>query len=146
LVEFRGSDTKDFIVPLVNNLPDNSNLNGVFCYISKDDCTIIQAPIKFNQNIIDETIVPVLDLINDAYEKKDPTLIPIPDPVTYSDSRGQFQKNWIATYCDYHKQCAGVGWLLEANNLVTRKNNENREKVSFAHTVKKVKPQIEVVS
>lgn len=125
--------------------PDESNLNGIFCYISKDDCAISSAPVKFNQNIIDQTVMPVIELLVEAYEKKDPNIIPIPDPVIFSPHRGQYQKNWIATWCDYHSQCAGKGWILEAQEMITQKNKEMKEKMDLSHTVKKVKPTIEVV-
>lgn len=126
--------------------PNNENLNGVFSYISKDDCTVIGAPVKFNKNIIDETIIPALDLISEAYEKKDPTICPCPDMVAYSESRGQWQKNWMCTYCDYHSKCAGESWLLEATKLVTRKNKEMKESAfgNLTHTEKKTKPTITV--
>ena len=143
LIEYRGKGEQlGNIITLEK--PDNSNLNGFFSYVSKDDCTVIGVPVKFNQRIIDETVLPALDFIAEAFEKKDPNLVPTPALAVYSESRGQWQKNWLATYCDYHDHCAGAGWLLEAQNLVTQKNKE-QSAVSFAHTIKKVKPQIEVV-
>lgn len=41
---------------------------GIFSYISKDDCTIEHAAVKYNPVIIEETVKPILDLINTAYE------------------------------------------------------------------------------
>lgn len=126
--------------------PDNSELNGLFSYISKDDCTIIGAPVKFNQNIIDHTVLPALDIIVDAYEKKDATLPPAPSLVAYSETKHQWQKNWLCTYCDYHTKCAGAGWVLEASNLVTQKNREMKASAfgNMPHFEKKVKPTIQV--
>lgn len=126
--------------------PDNSELNGIFSYISKDDCTIIGAPVRFNQRIIDETVIPVLDLIAEAYEKKDPTLCPNPSLVAYSDTKHQWQKNWLCTYCEYHCKCAGAGWVLEASNLVTQKNREAKASAfgNLPHLEKKGKPIIGV--
>lgn len=126
--------------------PDNSQLGGIFAYVSKDDCTIKTAAVKFNQRIIDATIIPALDIIAEAYEKKDATLAPTPSLAMYSDSKNQWQKNWLAKYCDYHTQCAGTGWVMEAETLVSQKNKELKlSMASFAHTEKKEKPKIEVV-
>lgn len=123
-----------------------NNPQGIFSYISKDDCTVIGAPIKYNPNIINEIVIPALDLINEAYEKKDPSICPIPDMVVYSEAKNQYQKNWICKYCEFHSQCAGAGWVLEATNLVTKKNKELKSSMaSFAHTEKKEKPVIRVV-
>lgn len=104
--------------------------DGIFSYVSKDDVTIKSAPVKFNQAIIDEVVIPALDIIADAYAKKDAKLVPIPAPVVYVESKHQFQKNWLATYCDYHNQCAGEGWLLEATAEVTRRNKEMKESIN----------------
>ena len=118
---------------------------GVFSYISKDDCTVIGAPIKFNQNIIDQVVIPALDIINEAYEKKDPNLAPVPSPILFSEAKHQYQKNWLATYCDYHSSCAGAGWVLEAASMVTEKNKELRSSMDKYVVPKKEKPLIEVV-
>lgn len=42
---------------------------GVFSYISKDDCTVESAPVKYNPNIINEIVIPALDIVNEGYEK-----------------------------------------------------------------------------
>lgn len=120
-----------------------SNPQGVFSYISKDDCTVIGAPVQFNMSFVTEIIEPILELINEAYTRKDPLLCPLPEMVIFSEAKHQYQKNWLASYCEYHSSCVGAGWLLEATNLVTQKNKEL--KASFATTVKKVKPEITVV-
>lgn len=54
--------------------PDNNDLNGIFSYISKDDCTVVSAPVKYNPNIIEETVMPVLKIISAAYEAKLPLI------------------------------------------------------------------------
>ena len=123
-----------------------TNPHGVFSYISKDDCTVIGAPVQFNQHFVDEIIVPALEIVNEAYEKKDPSIAPLPALAIYSESKNQYQKNWLCTYCEYHNSCAGGGWLIEATNLVTQKNKELKNSMSgFAHTEKKPKPVIQVV-
>lgn len=47
------------------SLPD---LGGVFSYISKDDCRVVGAPVKFNQNIIDQIVAPVIDMVAQGFD------------------------------------------------------------------------------
>lgn len=143
IVEYKGWQGK---IISTGDKPDNSNLTGIFSYISKDDCTVIGAPVKFNQRIIDECVLPALDAVVAAYTAKDPKLVDVPPLAVYSDTKHQYQKNWLCTYCTYHSSCAGAGWVLEASNLVALKNKELKQAGGiFAHTVKAVKPTIEVV-
>jgi hypothetical protein len=121
---------------------NGNNWDGVFSYISKDDCTVIGAPIKFNQRIIEEIVIPALDIINEGYTSKNPETAPLPPMVIFSDSKHQFQKNWLCTYCEFHNSCAGASWILEATNLVTTKNKEL--KAVMPTPVKKTKPKVEV--
>lgn len=120
--------------------------DGLFTYVSKDDVTVIGTAVKFNQRIIDEVVIPQLDFISSAYLAKDPGSVPIPSLITYSKSRGQWQKNWLATYCDFHETCAGKGWVLEAQEQVQRKNKEAKESIPTAHLSKKEQPIIQVIS
>jgi hypothetical protein len=132
----------------LERLLNGNNWDGIFSYISKDDCTVVGAPIKFNQKIIDEVVIPALDAINEAYTKKDANLAIVPPMVVYNKSKGMFMKNWIATYCNFHNQCVGEGWLLEAGAEVARKNKENKARACgemSAHLIKKDKPNIEVI-
>ncbi len=116
---------------------------GIFSYISKDDCTVIGAPVQYNTRFVSEIIQPALDLINEAYEKKDPNIVPVPPLVIFAEAKNQYQKNWLCTYCEYHSSCIGAGWILEATNLVTTRNKEL--KAAMPALVKKSKPKIEVV-
>ena len=129
---------------LISTAPDNAQLNGIFCYISKDDCTISQAPVKFNQRIIDEVVIPALDAVAEAYEKRDVTLAPLPPLVRFEESKNQNQVNWLCKYCEFHNQCAGAGWLLEAQNEVTRLNKEANTKMVNRFSEKKDAPVIGV--
>lgn len=115
---------------------------GIFSYVSKDDVTVVGAPVKFNQKIIDEVVIPALDIISEAYEKKDPNLAPIPEAVIYSVPRHQYQKNWLCTYCDYHSKCAGSNWMTEAAALVSKKNTEMKEKMNDMPHLKKTKSKV----
>ena len=101
-----------------------NSYEGIFSYISKDDCTVESAPVKFNQRIIQEIVIPALDIINEGYEKKDPNVAPLPAMSIFNEDKEQYQKNWLCTYCDYHNHCAGAGWLLEAMDEVSRRNKE----------------------
>lgn len=114
---------------------------GVFSYISKDDCTVIGAPVKFNQRVIDEIVIPALDIINEAYTKKNPELAPLPPMTVFSEARNQYQKNWLCTYCEYHEKCA-PNWVLEATNLVTTRNKEM--KAAIPKMPRKAKLKVEV--
>ncbi len=125
---------------------NGNNWDGIFSYVSKDDCTVAGAPIRFNQRIIDEVVIPALDIINEAYTSKNPEVAPLPPVVVYSESKEQYQKNWLAMYCEkngYHSLCAGAGWILEATNLVTQRNKELKK--AMPAPIKKEKPKIEVV-
>lgn len=165
----------------------NREVQGIFSYVSKDDCTVESCPIKFNQLIIDEIVVPSLEILNSAYEKRLPMIeegkklkemysaegigepakksignsikdlwkrindmsdIPLPEPAIFNKSKGQWQINWISKYCDYHDSCAGAGWLLEAQDIVKRRNAEARANAmkNFPPSNIKTKPNISVVN
>ena len=46
---------------------------GIFSYISKDDCTVISVPVKFNRKFIDQIVLPILDIIDAEYMAKKDT-------------------------------------------------------------------------
>lgn len=101
---------------------------GIFSYISKDDCTVVSASVKFNPRIIQEIVIPALDIINEGYEKKDASVAPLPPLAIFNDNRklDPWQVNWLCKYCNYHAHCAGVGWVLEAMDEVCRRNKEHK--------------------
>ncbi len=119
------------------------NPHGIFSYISKDDCTVIGAPVQFNPHIVDEIIIPALDIVNEGYTTKNPEAAPLPSLVIFSEGKHQYQKNWLCSYCEFHSLCAGAGWVLEATNLVTQRNKEL--KAAMPSAPKKVKATIGVV-
>lgn len=43
--------------------------DGLFTYVSKDDCTVQSAAVKFNPQIINEVVLPALDILSDIYGK-----------------------------------------------------------------------------
>lgn len=140
---------------------------GIFSYISKDDCTVESAPVKFNQAIIDEVVIPVLDLVSAGYDRVKPLaderrrllaanaplaeleaiqekinsmineVAPAPSFSVYNEQKKQWQVNWICKYNDYAEHCYGKGWLLIAQDEVSRKNKEAKNN-SFAATIAKV--------
>ncbi len=132
--------------PGLTSAPEQRLINpqGIFSYISKDDCTVIACPIQFNPHFVDEIIVPALDIINEGYTTKNPLVAPLPPMVIFAEAKHQYQRNWLCTYCEYHSQCAGAGWILEAANLVTDKNKELKAAMKNPHE-KKQKLKLEVV-
>lgn len=91
-------------------------IDGYFAYVSKDDCTIQGVPVKFNQTIIDEVVLPILEALNTAFEAKNVELLPVPEPIILD--KGKYKKNWLCTYCSFHNLCAGVGWALGIEDRV----------------------------
>lgn len=145
-----------------------NNLGGIFSYISKDDCTVESAPVKLNMGIIEEIVIPVLDMVDAGYSKVLPFIeakrsmvaenapaeaveaaqekinevirgcAPAPELAVYAEQKKQWQINWLCKYNDYADHCYGKGWLLEAGDIVKRKNAEAKGQ-SFASTVDAVK-------
>jgi len=118
--------------------------DGVFSYISKDDCTVIGAPIQYNPHFVDEIIQPALDIINEGYTTKNPSIAPVPPMTVFAEAKHQYQKNWLCTYCEYHEHCAGAGWLIEATNQVTVRNKELKAGLPNPFEKKKAKATIVV--
>lgn len=131
---------------VIVNAPEQKILNphGVFSYISKDDCTVIGAPIQYNPHFVDEIIQPALDIINDGYTNKNPNVAPVPPMTIFAEAKHQYQKNWLCTYCEYHEHCAGAGWLIEATNQVTVRNKELKAGLPNPFEKKKAKTTIVV--
>lgn len=122
--------------------------DGIFFYVSKDDVTVEGATVRFNQNFVDNIILPALDIVADAYAAKNPELAPVPPAVVFNKDKNMWQKNWLATYCEFHCQCAGANWILEAEKEVKQKNKELKEGLGSKftdHLTKKEKPTINVV-
>lgn len=95
-------------------------LNGYFAYVSKDDVSINGVAVKYNPTIIEEIVKPILDTLNEAYEKKDVTLLPTPELIIFD--KGKYKQNWLNTYCQFSDKCLGVGWSINLADLVKIKN------------------------
>lgn len=117
---------------------------GIFSYVSKDDVTIMSSPVKYNPEIIEKIVIPALDILSEAYEKKDPKIAPVPEMVIWSKSNGRFERNWLCTYCDHHEKCVSKDWQNEAMTLITAKNKESAEKASKFTVPSKPKPTITI--
>ncbi|KKT20035.1 MAG: hypothetical protein UW07_C0019G0007 [Candidatus Nomurabacteria bacterium GW2011_GWF2_43_8] len=120
-----------------------NNYDADLIYVSKDDVTVAHSALKYNPDIIEKIVKPALNIINEGYTSKNPNVAPLPPMVIFSEAKHQYQKNWLATYCEFHSSCAGAGWILEATNLVTQRNKEL--KAAMPSAPKKIKPKIEVV-
>lgn len=131
---------------------------GLFAYVSKDDCTIIGAPVKYNDAIVREVILPTLDALAAAYErnkhlvelyaaakddaeretvvaKVDFTGLEAPAPVIFDAKKqkgaGEYVVNWLTepSYCEHHTRCAGPGYIMLANDEAKRLNKEHVKKL-----------------
>lgn len=124
----------------------NNEWEGVFSYVSKDDVTIVSAPIRYNPEIIEQIVKPTLDLLAEAYEKRDPNLVPVPEMVIWNKSNERFERNWLCTYCDHHEKCVSKDWSGEAMALITAKNKEASDKTKSFSIKSKEKPMISVAT
>lgn len=103
----------------------HEEIDGYFGYVSKDDVSVSGIPVRYNENIINEVVIPILDLLNEAYEKKDPTLLPLPEPII--QDKGKYKKNWLCTYCNFHSLCTGdVAWHLGLEDRVRISNKQSK--------------------
>lgn len=67
---------------------------GSIIYISKDDLSIVEFPILLSDKKIEAEVMNELDLLNRAWKKKDPSILPLLPNNT-----------WQAKYCRYHSHC-----------------------------------------
>ena len=105
----------------------NEEVDGMYAYISKDDCTINSVAVKYNENIINEVVIPILDMLNEAYEQKNPALLPLPEPIVFDQNTKKWKKNWLCTYCSYHALCTGdVAWHLGLEDRVKISNKGSK--------------------
>lgn len=71
---------------------------GGLIYLSKDDLRIAEYPVLLSDKKLEEEVMAQLNLLNRAWKKKDPSILPLPD-----------EKDWTAKYCRWHKSCIKVG-------------------------------------
>jgi len=67
---------------------------GNVLYVSKDDLCVEEYPIRRHSEDLREETERRLDLLNKAWEKKDPTILSLPE-----------EDSWQESYCNYHEQC-----------------------------------------
>jgi len=69
---------------------------GSIIYLSKDDLSILEYVIWRDDESLKDEVLSELELLNEAWEKQDPSILPLPD------------EDWKADYCSYHEQCIEV--------------------------------------
>lgn len=118
---------------LERKLHDN-HFDGVFTYVSKDDCTIISVPVKYNQGIIDDVVIPTLNTLSEAFKRAGEAtstnsavedalcMVEPPLPVVFDPVGQKYKTNWLAEYCDYHTLCVGSSWKEDAKEEIKRMN------------------------
>lgn len=67
---------------------------GSIIYISKDDLSMLEYPVYLSDSKLEAEVMNELKLLNEAWNKKDPSILPLPDG-----------KSWQAKYCRYHSNC-----------------------------------------
>ncbi len=88
----------------------HEEVNGYYAYVSKDDVSINGVAVKYNPAIIEEIVKPILDMLSEAFEKKDPTLLPLPEPIVLDKKTGKYKQNWLVKYCGYcNGKCRPIG-------------------------------------
>lgn len=66
---------------------------GRILYISKDDLSTLEFPVKLDDADVEKLVMDELAMLNEAWSKK------LPPPVLFDS------KDWRATYCRFHKSC-----------------------------------------
>ena len=74
--------------------------NGKIIYISKDDLSIQEYPVKLEDKELAKEVIDILDLLNKAWKDKNPLLLPLPD-----------EKSFAHKFCNYHKKCVDENYL-----------------------------------
>ena len=67
---------------------------GKLVYVSKDDLAIMEFEVRKDNEKLKNEVMTILNLLNEAWKKKDPLILPLPD-----------KDSWQARYCRYHKRC-----------------------------------------
>jgi CRISPR/Cas system-associated exonuclease Cas4 (RecB family) len=94
-------------------------VDGYYAYISKDDCTINGVAVKYNRNIINEIVLPILDALSEAIDNENPELLKLPEPIIFD--KGKYKTNWLCKYCSYHEKCSPM-WSLDIEDKIKVKN------------------------
>ena len=70
---------------------------GKIVYISKDDLAIMEFEVNINDEQLKKEVFEILGLLNVAWKKQDPLLLPLPK-----------KDSWQSKYCSYHKRCLKI--------------------------------------
>lgn len=71
--------------------------DGRILYISKDDLSILEYPIKRSDEKLKKLVFDELNLLNEAWKEQDPTILTLLDA-----------KAWQSKYCRFHNQCLAI--------------------------------------
>jgi len=74
------------------NIPE-----GSIIYISKDDLTMVEFPVRLSDKQLGKEVLDELNLLNRAWKSKDPSILPLVD-----------DKDWRARFCRFHSHCKSV--------------------------------------
>jgi CRISPR/Cas system-associated exonuclease Cas4 (RecB family) len=96
------------------------DLRAFICYVSKDDLSVLTAPVEYKEENVEE-VKRQLAALNAAWEKQEP-----PEPaaaVVFDANLAKWVVNWQAKYCSAHDQCTGdPEWLPKAEAQVKALN------------------------
>lgn len=73
---------------------------GRITYVSKDDLSILEYPVLRSNETLKKEVFEQLELLNKAWQSKDPTLLPLPINGIWGN-----KNDWQQKYCGWHKQC-----------------------------------------
>jgi hypothetical protein len=75
--------------------------NGTIVYISKDDLSIQEYPVKLQDKKLAKEVIDILTLLNKSWKEQNPLLLPLPE-------KGSWQEKW----CPFHNHCIDEKYLL----------------------------------
>ena len=94
-------------------------IEGRILYVSRDDLTIHEIPVKYDKGTMD-FVLRSIDVLNESIKNKKAP-VTIPDIVL--DAKGKWRINWQAKFCSHHALCMNdVQWEQKAEEKIKEKN------------------------
>ena len=91
---------------------------GAVFYVSKDDLTLLEYPVRLDDETLATSVMGQLKLLNDCW--KNDVLPPMAENIVIGDD-GKPTLNWQARYCNWHATCTGdIDWEKKAKAEVLR--------------------------